>query len=512
MNTKMSRQRSARLRVAVGLSLGLRLGWLTCLVSGLSFGPIAGAAEAARKAPPSEEFMAEVQPYIRIDSRHQVVGRDEFEAWHLDKLMRKVDGNGDGMVSLEEFVKALKIDSRASAFLDTSRFPLSVDRARELFRLEDAKSADAQVRAEFEEMETEEVNRLVRENPVRFGLPPGSNDGSVLYSRPPVLLTEMADRLDEQARTAEAEAETKRRSKTLLGFPWDKESGLIFGSPSKSDEDPQPDPDKSRVSLQILRDFSKSGATRKPALFQWSKNRGEDGVFEAAVAARLEYYNPNWSQPLNTDLTPAVGAEWTRNGSGAKRVDRRNYHLELSGYPEVFGVELGYVHIGPEVEQNAVKGTDYLKGVVEWELNLSDLPPFRYAGSWVKRAPVGVWNRMVPGVDPRQFGWYYRPRVALEPNTLLRQPAGGTHEDWVQFNYSLEVGARFFERFVLSYELAHAHQIDRWSNSYLMQKASLRVQLDSEDRFSLEFGFNRGREALDDDAVDRWLIGLGFKF
>lgn len=69
-----------------------------------------------------------------------------------------------------------------------------------------------------------------------------------------------------------------------------------------------------------------------------------------------------------------------------------------------------------------------------------------------------------------------------------------------------------FERVRLTYELMHAIQLRDWDQSYLMQKATVGVQLDAEERFSVEFGFSRGRESYEDDSVDRWKIGLGMKF
>ena len=458
----------------------------------------------------SAEWVAKVQPYIEIDTRKEILGRDEFDKWHLEERIGQADSNHDGQLSKAEFAKALKLDARAVEFLSETNFPVSRPRMLELFRKEAAEKATAEWGSVVEPMDRAELDALVSSESARFGQSQGVADSRGVYPRSAVRLKTYAD----QAAGAEytkAEAERKEKlGKTLLGFPWDEKKGLILHSSPTSAKDPTPDPKKPQVTFQLLKDFHKAGATRKPASFQWSKDDGEDAVASIAAAARVEYHDPDWGASLDSSLTPAAGVEWTRSGAGAKRVDRLKYLLDMVAEPTVWGVSIGEVHVGPEVEQNLVKNVDYLKGVFEWELNLADLPPFRYFGHWMRHS--GVWNRIVPSANPKEFGWYYRPRVGLEPNMVLSEPAGASNPDWVEFNYSVEVGVRLFERVILSYELLHAHQIDDWEASFLMQTATVGIQLDSEERFSVEFNYKRGREAYDDEAMDRWEVGLGVKF
>lgn len=267
-------------------------------------------------------------------------------------------------------------------------------------------------------------------------------------------------------------------------------AGLLFAGTRQLTEDNAIswDHEKPAAFLRIIKDFTVDDPVQaEPALFTIAHERGAGTTYAVHGTIQVDMVPASFKV-----VRGAFGVDIDRL-TGPEGTNTQTYYGTLHLF---FGhrgwLESSYITFSPNLEDNRMKQTTKVAGDLAWQPGLK-----------IGRFATNQW---LPVESFIRF--YITPRAAVEFGEVTRAPEGTDKPSVTNLRVELAAGLKFGKRVVATYRgLQRAGAGD---SHY--QEASLRWNIDDQDRFSLKTSIADGRKTTTADDERTAAIGLGVKF
>ncbi|MEM7392860.1 MAG: hypothetical protein AAF492_10990 [Verrucomicrobiota bacterium] len=319
---------------------------------------------------------------------------------------------------------------------------------------------------------------------------------------------------------------------------------------------------KKPLGVHLNKSFLETGPVGLPANLSYTKNEGQDSVFNYDAAFRLELGDFEEALFPNTRMTPYVGAEFHRQ-EGKDGNDSRQYFavLSLTSAAENFDqtdpqLLAGFAYVDDVVNDSSgwtwifefrpwkAKEEKHVRANIPGDKNRRNddilkkdrviVDPLLRAATFVKHEQGNLYGlpfdlQFIPMLaiegltaDPEN-PIAARDLANEEARTLLREALEDKLDNQF-FRYGFQLKMGLFKRIEITYDLNQRHVIDDWSEDYLYQEVNLTFKLGPDELedikglsavpagLALNATYSDGADLPTLNDVQQWRVGLGVKF